>query len=405
MRVLIHTPYYPPEVGAPQARLSALAEFLVSRGHEVTVLTAVANYPLGRFYPNEPAFFSSEVRNGVRVIRTFIFPSRSTRIFPRLLSYFSFFFSSLFFGSWFAGKADLVITESPPLFLGPAGYWISLMKRAKWVFNVSDLWPQSAVEMGKLKAGTAGHRICLSLEKFCYQRACAVTAQSTGIIRSIIERFPEVKTFLFSNGVDVEKFAPSPISEKVRRQLGEKDEVVCLYGGLLGMAQGLSRVLDAAELLKEEKQLKFVLLGDGPEKELLKKTAHDRGLHNVLFLDPVSAAEIPDYLNAADIIIVSLKRLLTGAVPSKLYEAMAVAKPVLLIAEGEPAHIVRTNQSGFVVAPGDTLQFKESLLKLLRKPDLRRSMGAAGREAAVSYFNRCKIHEDMESFLREQLCH
>lgn len=404
MRILIHTPYYPPEIGAPQARLSALAEALTEKGHEVTVLTAVANYPLGRIYPGEPAFFAKELRNGVKVIRTFMMPCRSSRIYLRLFSYLSFFISSLMIGVWLTGKADIVLTESPPLFLGPAGYVISRLKKAKWIFNVSDLWPQSIVEMGKLKEGSWAHRLCLKIEKFCYRKAFAVSGQSLGIVQSIQERFPGVRTVHFSNGVDTGKFSPRPPLPEVRRRLGSENETVVLYAGLLGMAQGLSQILEAASDLKEKENLRFVFLGAGAEKEVLKKQAAMRGLENVTFLEPVPSGEIPDYLNAADIVLVSLGRSLTGAVPSKLYEAMASAKPVILAASGEPAAIVQESQSGFAVNPGDREGLVKSILRLAGSPDLCLSLGQAGRQAVLKVYDRKKIHEKMELFLREQLC-
>ena len=170
MKICIHTQYYLPEIGAPQARLSELAKFLNENNFEVTVLTSMPNYPTGKIFDGYANFFKSEKIDGINVIRSFIYPSKSTKIIPRLLSYFSFVLSSLFIGVFKISKQDIIITESPPLFLGFSGFLLSKVKGARWVFNVSDLWPESAVQLGIIKDGIS-LKLSKILEEFFYKKS------------------------------------------------------------------------------------------------------------------------------------------------------------------------------------------------------------------------------------------
>ena len=401
MHITILTQYYPPEIGAPQARLSELSRGLVTRGHQVTVLTAMPNYPRGKVYPGYGGLMREEREDGVQIIRSGIVATRKAGMLPRLLNYFSFVISSVIVGAKFLPQADYLLTESPPLFLGLSGYILSRLKKAQWLFNVSDLWPESAVRLGVIGNGLP-LKLSEALESFCYRKAWAVTGQSHTILENIHERFPDIRTYHFSNGVDIDKFAPAVQNgnEKVKHLLlATKRGTVALYAGLHGMAQGLDQILLAAQRLKDLPDLEFVFLGDGPEKSALIHMANDLGVDNVRFLDPLPREQMPAVLAAADISLVPLKMYIPGAVPSKLYEAMASAIPVVLIAEGEAAQIVRDNHAGLVVTPGDIEGITNSLRALICDVNLRKQMGDSGRYAAAIYFDRAKIVDQFVDFL------
>ena len=391
MRIGILTQYYVPEIGAPQARLSDIAMKLVDRGHEVFVLTAMPNYPRGQIYPGYGGFFCREMRDGVSVIRTYIYPSKSIGLIRRLANYFSFVLSSLIAGTIVLPRLDYLLTESPPLFLGITGYLLSRLKRARWIFNVSDLWPESAVRIGVLRRESLAYRLSEKLEAFCYRNSWIVTGQSKGILASIQERFPICPVFHLSNGVDSQRFNPERQTATARAALGNDDQCVALYAGLHGVAQGLDQVLLTADALRSESQLRFVLIGDGPEKEKLRDQVTARKLNNVCFLNPYPADEIPALLAAADVVLVPLKSYIPGAVPSKLYEAMASGRPVVLVASGEAADIVHEHQAGLAIDPGDVSELTEALKTLRDQPQLRWRLGMNGRRAAEQYFDRGKI--------------
>jgi glycosyltransferase involved in cell wall biosynthesis len=402
MNIVILTQYYPPEIGAPQNRLSALALALKTSGHSVTVLTAMPNYPQGRLYPGYGGLLRREQRDGIELIRTFIYPTQSPHILKRLSCYFSFAGSSILLGGRFVREPDYVLTESPPLFLGIAGYLLSRWKRARWIFNVSDLWPESAVRLGLLKSGLA-LRVSESLEAFCYRRAWLVTGQSSGILQSVKERFPGVPTYHVSNGVDTTLFHPDRATPGARALLGSSSSCVVLYAGLHGLAQGLEQIVEAAGHLRNEPGIRFVFLGDGPTKRWLVELAAKRKLTNLFFLDPVPHKNVPQVIAVADILVIPLKTSLPGAVPSKLYEAMSSGRPVVVVASGEPAEIVSKHDAGVVVQPGDVEKLVLALRSLASDPSKRKRMGEAARQAALAYYDQLLITKQFVKYLEERL--
>jgi len=400
INLLILTQYYPPEIGAPQARLSELAQGLSAQGMNITVLTSMPNYPQGRVYPGYRGLVKFDKSGVVKIIRTAIIPSQKTALLPRLLSYFSFIISSFFFGSWFVGKTDFILTESPPLFLGINGYLLSKLKKAKWIFNVSDLWPESAVRLGAVSKGW-GLSISYWLEAFFYRKAWLVTGQSQSILGNIQKRFPQVKTYHLSNGVDIELFSFSQSAKQYIITRDNEEQLVLLYGGLHGIAQGLDQLILAAKELDQE-NVKFYLVGDGPEKKKLLALAKNLQLENVHFIDPVEKLSMPALLAAADICIIPLKVYLPGAVPSKLYEAMASQRPVILIAEGEAAKIVEEARCGLTIQPGNIAGIVESIICLQKDSNLRKEMGRQGRKVVEKSYNRKRIVEGFSRILMKE---
>jgi len=402
MNLIILSQYYPPEVGAPQTRLSELARLMVQKGDSVSVLTAMPNYPTGKIYPGYGGLFRRECLNGVNIVRTFIYPTQKTDFLRRLTNYFSFVITSAVLGTFLLKPADVLLVESPPLFLGLSAVWLSFVKRARLIFNVSDLWPESAVELGILRRNSFFHRISSWLESFCYRRSWLITGQSKSIINDIRQRFPDCRTYHLSNGVDTNRFVIAG-NERPHQGLNVNGHCVVMYAGLHGLAQGLGQVLTAAEDLFEDHRFRFVLIGDGPEKKMLMGQAALRGLTNVEFQDSRRSDEIPALIAGCDIVLVPLTSYLLGAVPSKLYEAMAGGRPIILVASGEASQIVNEHQAGITVEPGDIKGLVRALKTLLAQPQLRRTLGENGRRAAEKYFDRETIVSRFREFLEEKL--
>ena len=391
MHLVFLTQYFPPEIGAPQARLSELCRHFVQRGHSVTVLAGMPNYPQGKIFDGYGGVIRRNTSEGIDIIRTFIYPTQKADFFHRLTNYFSFTLSSALIGAVVLPKADFLFVESPPLFLGLSGFWLSWLKRTRMIFNVSDLWPESAVQLGVLEKNSFGYRISARLEEFCYRQAWLITGQSKSIMEDIQTRFPDRPTFHLSNGVDTKVFHPGRRTQQSREIIGNSKDCVVFYAGLHGLAQGLEQALAAAELLRTEVNLKFVFLGSGPTKSSLVEQARQSDLNNVCFLESRPAQEIPALVAAADIVLVPLKMYITGAVPSKLYEAMASGRPVILVAGGEAAEIVRDHQTGLVVEPGDIASLVQAIRTLYSRPDLCTTFGENGRRVAEQYFDRSTI--------------
>jgi colanic acid biosynthesis glycosyl transferase WcaI len=400
MRLAILTQYYPPEMGAPQARLSQLARAFRAQGHEVHILTAFPNYPTGKIYPGYHGFARTEFYDGSPVHRSWIYPTKSVGLVRRLACYSSFACSSALTGARRLPPCDYLITESPPLFLGPTGWLLARLKHARWIFNVADLWPSSAVQLGVLGQGLS-LRIAEALERFCYRNAWLVTGQSHEILEQVRARHAAARTYLLSNGADPAFFADEGRAPEPAARASNSGEITIVYAGLHGIAQGLDIVLNAAARLQAFPSLRFIFAGDGPEKEALKAQAARLSLKNVKFLDPQPRRSIPALLRAADIVLVPLKRTIQGAVPSKLYEAMAAGVPVVLASNGESAEIVRTARCGLTARPGDVDSLCACIQRLAFDADLRASLGSNGRKVASDQFNRDAIAARFISFLAE----
>jgi colanic acid biosynthesis glycosyl transferase WcaI len=391
MHFIIHSQYYPPEVGAPQTRLHELATGLQKQGFQVSVLTAMPSYPQGHIYHGYQRLLKEETIDGVQVIRTAIYPTHSTFFFPRIFSYFSFIFTSLLIGSWKISRADYLLTESPPLFLGLAGFILSRLKRARWIFNISDLWPESVAELGLIDRNSLSYILSSKLEKFLYHRAWLVTCQAQTILGNIKSRFPELRTYHLPNGVNSSFFSP--------KEIAQHDGFNIVYAGLHGIAQGLNQIILAANIMKGDESIKYTFVGDGPEKQRLMQLTKELMLTQIQFLDPISKNEMPSFLNTADAIIVPLKIQLIGAVPSKLYEAMSMEKPVILIAESEAAQIVKNANCGVIVKPGDIDGLVHAITSLKRDPAACKEMGINGRRVAIEKHDRNQIVNRFADYL------
>lgn len=398
MHFCILSQYYPPEIGAPQARLSDLAKYFINCGHEVTVLTAMPNYPTGQIFPEYGGLYKSETMDEVSVIRTYVYPSKSVRMIPRLMSYFSFVLSSMIVGTLLLPRPDFILTESPPLFLGLSGYFLSRIKKARWIFNVSDLWPESAVNLGVIGEGIP-LKISKFLEACFYKRSWLTTGQSHEIIRNIRDRFPQIRTHHLSNGVDIETFKPDRKSDILKPWL-ESKRYSAVYAGLHGIAQGLDQIIDAAaEIGKSSHDLQIIFIGDGAEKSHLIEVAKQKDISNISFVDPQPRDKMPEIWASADIALVPLTQYIPGAVPSKLYEAMASAIPVLLMAEGEAAEIVNNSNCGFAVLPNRNDEIVDKITTLLESASLREAMGKSGRQYVEKNFSRNTILKNFIEYL------
>jgi glycosyltransferase involved in cell wall biosynthesis len=390
MNVLFLTHYFAPEVGAPQTRILELGRRLVSRGHSVTVLTGFPNYPTGITpTPYQGHLHLREEMAGMRVVRAWVFATPNAGFFRRLLNHLSLTLTSIpaAFG---IGPVDVMIVESPPLFLGIAGYIISRVKRAPYVFNVADLWPETAVALGALKNPWLID-LAERLEWFLYRRAARVTTVTRGIRHTIVERgMPPDRVMLLTNGVDTDRFHPSVDPSPAEQELGLDGRLTVAYAGTHGMAQGLEILVEAAALLRNQKGIRFVMVGEGAEKPGLMSKAAQLGLKNLDFFPNQPTSFMPHLWAAVDIAVVSLRRLdiFHSALPSKLFEIMATECPVVMAAEGEARDLILRAKAGVVVEPENATELAEAVLQLAADASARRQYGRNGRCHVREHFNR-----------------
>ena len=399
MKLVILTQYFPPEVGAPQNRLYELAVRLKNHGVEVTVLTAMPNYPSMEVHDGyKGKWYANETIEGIRVYRAWIFVSKSKSVVKRLMNYLSFVFTSFIVGFFKLPKHDFLLVESPPLFLGQTAFLLSRLRGSKMIFNVSDLWPESAEKLGIIsnkkiiKAATA-------LEEFLYRRAFLITGQTQGICANIQSRFPNKNVFWVPNGVDIAYYNADEITSDFRKRNGfDSDQFIVLYAGIIGHAQGLEVILNAAELLKQHTRIQFVLVGSGPMKLELMEYKQTKQLQNVHFYDAVEKSKMPDIVAGADIAVIPLKKLdlFLGAIPSKIFESLAMRKPILLGVEGEAKSLfIDQAKAGVAFEPENHQALSEAVLYMSHNPSICKEMGENGLSFVSRHFTRDLIAEKL----------
>lgn len=395
MKLLILTQYFPPETGAPQNRLYELAVRLKRLGYEIEVLTAMPNYPQMRVYDGYRGKLNhTEEMDGMLVKRSFIYVSESKGIVARLLNYFSFVISSFFTALFMRGGWDVIICESPPLFLGYSAVAISKLKGAKLIFNVSDLWPESAEKLG-IVTNKPLLKLAYGLEKWCYKNSVLVTGQTQGIVKDINHRFKSVPTYWLPNGVDLSYFNPDKIARTWRDENGfGTDDILLGYAGIIGHAQGLEIIVNAAEALKENRKLKFILVGEGPVKQSLMDLAKANRLENIYFYDGVAKTKMPEVIAAIDLALIPLKNLelFKGAIPSKVFENLAMRKPLILGVDGEARQLfIEQANAGWYYEPENLDHLVQVIRSAISEKESFEKLGINGRNFVKQYFERTTI--------------
>ena len=401
MKILILTQYFPPETGAPQNRLHSLANNLSDFGAEVSVLTAMPNYPKSEVYESYQGKTYIEEQDGKLTIHRgwiYVFKSKSKSkgIIPRLLNYFSFVFTSLWIGIYKVKKQDVIICESPPLFIGITAVLLKMHMGCKLVFNVSDLWPESAKKLNIIN-----NKILLNisyrLEGFIYKRSNLVSGQTQGIISNINQRFPSIPTYLFRNGIDTRQFELRGNKSTFRSKYQIADDAfVVAYTGIIGYAQGLDVITDAAKKLTNEKNIVFIMVGDGPVKIELLEVAHKNSLNNIKFINTISRSEMPDLIDACDSFVIPLRKndLFLGAIPSKIFEPLYFSKPIFLGVNGEAKQLfVEDGKCALYFEPENSDELVGSIKKLIEDNDLYIQLGKNGLHYVTTYFDRRKLAE------------
>ncbi|PJB15262.1 MAG: glycosyltransferase WbuB [Flavobacteriales bacterium CG_4_9_14_3_um_filter_32_8] len=403
MKILFLTQYFPPEVGAPQNRLFELAIRLQKEGMDVTVLTAMPNYPAMEIHSKYLGKkYDYEEMDGLKIHRSSIFVSKSKSIVKRLQNYFSFVWSSYWVGKKkIEKKYDYIFCESPPLFLGISAYLLCRNKKAKLIFNVSDLWPESAEKLG-LVTNKFFLKLATILEEFLYNKSSLITGQTQGIVCNISTRFPNKKVYWLPNGVDLMLYDPEKIKSNWRIENGFlENDLILLYAGIIGHAQGLEIILKAANRTKNHKEIKYLLLGSGPEKDKLIVFKDQMNLNNVFFLNLVPKSEMPKIVKAIDVALVPLKKLdlFLGAIPSKIFENLAMKKPLLLGVGGEAKELfINNGKAGLFFEPENDEDLAEKTIYLNNNREKIIEFGENGRNYVNEFFNRNNI---ADSFFKE----
>lgn len=390
MKILFLTDNFPPETNAPALRTFEHARVWVESGHRVTVITCVPNFPTGRVhegYRNVP--YSVEEMDGVRVVRVWTFVAANEGLFRRSFDYLSFMLSS-FPAALMQERPDVIVGTSPQL-LTPVSAWAAArLRRVPFVFELRDLWPESIAAVGAVSEGRTTRAVA-SLADFLYRRADRIISVTESFVRVLRERgIPEDKLAVVRNGVNLSEFTPGPRDNGFREEAGiAPGDFVATYVGTLGMAHGLASIIETAELTRDE-PIHYLMVGEGAEKSELEGAVGRLGLTNITFLGGQPRERIPRILNASDSVLVHLKDdpLFSTVIPSKIFEAMGVARPIVLAVKGESAEIVTAAGAGVVVSPESPAELADAIRGLLADPEHAREMGLRGRAAAEGEFCR-----------------
>ena len=408
MKILYVSQYFPPEMGAPAARASELSRHWARMGHEVIVLTGFPNHPTGVVPPDWQSRFHrlhfTEIVDGVRVVRTWLWPLPNRKPHERIRNYTSFCVSAALAGVALPNP-EVVIATSPQLLCALAGWWIAFWKRVPFVFEVRDLWPESLAAVGAGGEGTLLHRILGAIAGFLYRRAARTVVVSPAFKDHLMRYWnvPAERIFIVENGVETDLFRFDSAALEVRKQLKVEDRFLICYIGTIGNAHGLETLIAAAEQLQTAlPNATFLLIGEGAEKERIEKLAAERSLTNILFLGQQPRERIPAYISAADLCLVMLKKteLFKTVIPTKLLEYMACERPVIVAVDGQARQIVEEAGAGVFVEPENSAALVNAILVLARNPEHRQQMGVSGRQYILNKLSREKTARDYITVLK-----
>jgi colanic acid biosynthesis glycosyl transferase WcaI len=405
MKILFVTHYFPPEVNAPANRTHEHCRRWVQDGHDVTVITGIPNHPRGVVFDGyENRWLQEEQVDGIRVIRTWMYLAPNSGFLKRIANYL-FFAITAVLASRRAGKPDLVIATSPQFFVGVAGAIIARVKRRPFVLEIRDLWPKSIVELGQLRKGPILSML-EALERWLYRSASGVVV-NTRTFRDHIEArgVDPGQIELVYNGIDPSLFRPQPKNVELLERHGLSNHYTIAYVGTLGLAHGLTLVIDVAERLKHMPALRFVLIGDGADREKLEIDIETRGLENVKLLGLQPRDSMPDWIASIDVLLVLLRDLpvFETVIPSKIFEFLAQERPVILAAKGEIRRLMAEAGGALVIDPEVPDQLVSAIEEVMAHPEEAMARAAAGRRWVEEGYIRDELARKMAAFLERIL--
>ncbi len=407
IKVCFFTQYYLPEMGAPPARISEVAESLSEKGHDVSVITAVPNRPLGKIkkgYDKKNYYHSYE--NGIHIHRVKVFlPKGLGSYFSRLITEASFFFFSFFYAFSIIRKSEVIIIQNPPLFSGLFACLVKCLSNTKVINWCSDIWPDLLIELGSLKKNSL---ICWSMKLIqrinfaCSDSVAVTTPNSLNVLQ---KNYKTKNALLWRNAVDTYFFKPNKNGYDYRKEWGlSSNKFIIGYAGLHGNFQNLNTILDACKLLRNKNsKIHVVLVGDGIQKEHLNNRKLNENIENLTLFDSLERDAMPDLLQSFDAIVIPLARPMPSTIPSKFYEALAAGKPSIVVSDSEISNMVDDNKVGKIYIYGNEQSLAQEIIKLvdLDKNSFKK-MGENARKLSLE-FDRQKIVTKIESDLKNLL--
>jgi glycosyltransferase involved in cell wall biosynthesis len=369
VKILFLTENFPPETNAAATRVYERALYWVKAGHQVTILTCAPNFPQGKLYDGwENRWRQVQRMDGLRVVRVKTYISANEGFAKRTADFVSFMVTA--FGAGLVeDRPDVVISTSPQFFAAIGGWALAACRGRPFVFELGDLWPRSITAVGAMKPSPA-----------------AVIALTQAFKADLVRRaIPAEKIAVVINGVDLPRYAPRPRDEELAAAWGLSGKFVLGYVGTHGMAHGLINVLEAAERLRDDDRIRFLFVGAGAERQMLMEEAARRNLGNIVFQGMQPKEMMPRIWSLCDVALVHLKNdpAFAEVIPSKIFEAMGMGLPLLLVApEGEASRIVIDDAAGLWVPAAQPQALADAARALVGDGDRRNALAAASLAAA-----------------------
>ena len=397
MRILFLSHYFPPEVNAPAVRTFEHCREWVRAGHEVHVVTCVPNHPQGKVYDGyrRRLAMQHETMEGIHAHRVWTYVAANKGFLKRTLGYISYMLSAPL-AALKIPRPDVIVATSPQFFCACAGFLTSKLVRRPWVFEVRDLWPDSIVAVGALRNRSI-IKLLEAVELALYHDADRIVAVTDATRANLVARgVPAAKVDVVPNGISLESWDGAD-ARSARLELGLDSRFVVSYVGTHGMAHNLETLLEAAEILRDEPAVHFLTVGDGAELDKLRRRRRERRLDNVTMVGQVPHETAKAYLRACDVSVILLRKadLFRTVLPSKIFEAMAVRKPIILGVDGEARRLVEQEQAGVCIEPENPQQLADAILRLKSDRGLCHRLGRNGRRALQERFDRKVLAERM----------
>jgi glycosyltransferase involved in cell wall biosynthesis len=407
MKILFISHYFYPEGNAPANRVYEMARRWARAGHDVTIVTAVPNVPAGVIYDGYRNHWRQEESiEGMTVVRMWTYVTPNAGKFRRIASYVSFMITA-FIAALRVQRPDVVIATSPQFFCGWAGRLTSAVRRLPFILEIRDLWPESIVAVGAMRSSPL-IRFLHWLEKRLYAGADHIVTVGTSYRDQLLLRgVDESQLAVIPNGVDLETFSSVKATDRIRNEFGLGDRFVCAYIGTIGMASGLETVIRAGELLQDSGRddIRFLLVGDGADREKLVRLLGERNIRNVVMTGRLPKERVPEVIASVDACLVHLLKrdLFRTVIPSKIFEAGAMQKPIILGVEGFAAQLLGEAGAGICIEPENEAELIEAVTRLAGRPDEARAMGKAGRALVSRSFNYDLLAEEYVARIEEVL--
>lgn len=384
------------EVGndAGSERHFYFCKYAVRHGHTATAITSNVDYKNAKTRIEDREGTIKRIVDGVNIYYVYSYANFRGSFLKRVYYYLTYFFSTII-QAFKIDKPDIIYAVSTPLTVGLLGYIISRLRGIPFVFEVTDLWPEAAVECGVVKNKWL-IKIVNWLAMFCYRKSAHIVGLGNGICKGIIAKgIDSKKVSLITNGVDLSLFENTSIDKsirlKIRAEYGFEDKFVVMYMGAHGAYNSLGTIIDAALLLKDDPRFLFVLIGDGDEKPKLQKRIPDHDLDNVRFLPPMPRVDSPGMLSAADAFALPNRKgdFFAGNLPNKLFDFLASSRPVVVTGSGETPDLVIKAGAGKCMPPEDTRGMVNALIELAgMSVEERMTIGLKGREYVFKHYDR-----------------